>query len=56
LVLSPLHVFVGVGRVSFPNSICLLQAKFEGEFVFIFSSVCFLMTLFLVLMFMFLFR
>jgi len=46
---SPLHVFVSVGRANFPNLTCLFQTNFEGEFVFFFSNVCFLMILFLVL-------
>jgi hypothetical protein len=50
LVFPPFHVFVGVGGASLPNFTCLLlRTKFEGEFVFLFSNVCFLMTLFLVL-------
>jgi hypothetical protein len=46
---SPLHVFAGMGGASFPNLTCLLQVRFEGEFRFFFSNVCFLMTLFFVL-------
>ncbi len=37
----PLHVFVGMGRISFPNSTFILQARLEGEFFF-FSNVCLL--------------
>jgi hypothetical protein len=49
LVFPPFHFFVGVRGASLPNFTCLLQTRFEGEFVFLFSNVCFLMTLFLVL-------
>ncbi len=49
LVFPPLHVFASVGGISVSNSTCLLQTRFEGEFVFFFPNVCFLMILFLVL-------